>query len=638
MSTIVAVALLTLGQLAVPGGAMPATEQAPAAAPVRPAVAAPPSGSGQDAARRGDRSLDQAARDKRTGFDPTSAQSARLALQGLRPGDQRRPLALLTLGAAGAIAERGTLLAIAAEGPTDDRVAALLAIGELRSGIGDGLALLERFAAAETGQIQSACLVALARSNEPLARAVLSRFASGATDLAEQAKGVMAHAIDPGASSPPLLWRHLYELRWEAARRFGTVDGRPWSIVRIDELAQDKAFLENLVLWCAPDLAGGPRNDLLLELLLRPGRSMACIDTAVRALPDEIERMVDADVWRPANRGEWLRVVDTIVAREDWRRFPSTLLQAAVIREARPLVAGFMHTPGGPFEEALLEAFESKDPRDRANAAYSVGAAGVSDYTTVLRELAQDPEPWVQASALASRVRLGEAAALREAETLFGLPPERRTPRLTSYLFEFLDRAAPDSDVLGLLERLAPTLAESDRLNADAILAFNGRRADREALRLALPAQDPNTNETFRIVRALGFRPSLEDLEALARVFPFDNSSIANLHAARALVLGRHRVVDPLLRSAVWILDLNTALLAAGLVYETRGAPTLRQWAVRPPANAREEDIRRVGFALGTWGGPREVDALRAELGTASGAEEAALQGAVLGVLAARTR
>jgi hypothetical protein len=139
-------------------------------------------------------------------------------------------------------------------------------------------------------------------------------------------------------------------------------------------------------------------------------------------------------------------------------------------------------------------------------------------------------------------------------------------------------------------------------------------------------------------VRALGTRPTLEDLEALARVFPFDSSPIANLSAAQALVMGRHRVVDPLLHAAVWTLDWNVATLAAGLVFETRGAQTLRQWIVRPPAEARDEDIRRVGFALGSWGGPREVDTLRAELGTASGAEVAALQGALLGAFSAMTR
>jgi hypothetical protein len=644
---VAALAVLTSGPFVAHSWALATTGHQTGAAPERPV--GPPSpaqpgipaqrgGPGQAAPARGDRALDLAARDRRTGFDATSAQAARLELQGLRPADPRRPLALLTLGAAKAIAERGTLLSAAAEGPTPDRVAALLGLGELGSGIADGLELLERLATAETGQVQSACLVALARSNEPLARAVLSRFASGEGDLAEQAKEVMAHAIEPGATPPPLLWRHLYDLRWEAARRFGTVDGRPWRLVRIDELAQDKAFLESLVLWCAPNLTGGTADDLLLELVLRPGRSLLCIDAAVRALPDEMERMIDADVWRPANRSEWLRVVDSIVAREDWARFPNTLLQAAVIREARPLVAGFMHSAGGPFEEALLEALASDDPRDRANAAYSIGAAGISDYTTILRGLAEDPEPWVAASALASRVRLGEAAALREVEALFATPPERRTTRLSAFLFEHFDRAAPDADVLGLLERLAPTLAEADRINADAILAFNGRRADRAALRVVLPTIDPTTIEAYRIVRALGFRPSVEDLEALARVFPFDNAPIANLHTARALVEGRHRVVDQLLASAVWTLDWNVATLAAGIVYETRGGATLRQWVVRPPATAREEDIRRVGFALGAWGGPKEVDALRAALGTTRGAEEVALQGAVFGTLGARTR
>ncbi len=618
------------------GGAQEAPQRRPGVVPeVAPATAV---GAGRaDVAPRGG-ALDPVARDRRTGFDTGSAQAARLDLGTFRPGDPRRAVALVTLGAAGAVFERQALMTAAAEGVLEDRVAALLALGELGPGLGDGLGVLERFAVAESGQLQAACLVALARANAPAARAVLARLASGEGVLATLARDVMAHAIDPAASPPPAQWQQLYALRWEGARRYGTVDGRPWRIVRVDELALDNAFLEQLVLLCAPDLSSAAARDLLLELVLSRSRALGRIDAAVQLFPAELEQLVDSGVWRPANRAEWLRLVEEIVRREDWRRFPTTLGQAAVLQDARPLVAGFMQRAGGPFEEALLDAFDSDDARDRANAAYSVGAAGLVDHTATLRELSRDPEPWVAASALAARVRMGESAAVRELEEFFAEAEARRPARMTGYLCEYLERALPDEDVLQVLERISPTLEGADRLNVEALLVLGARTADTRYLRESLASLDPNTPETFRVIRALGHQPKPEDLEALAGAFPFDGSGIANLHAARALVLGRHRSVDPLLAGAVWRLDLELALLAAGTVYETRGAQLLRQWVARPPAFATDEDLRRVGFALGEWGGPREVEALRADLGTASGAEEPALQGALLGMLSARTR
>ena len=51
-----------------------------------------------------------------------------------------------------------------------------------------------------------------------------------------------------------------------------------------------------------------------------------------------------------------------------------------------------------------------------------------------------------------------------------------------------------------------------------------------------------------------------------------------------------------------------------------------------------DEDVRRLGYAIGEWGGMPAVEELRKQLGTTAGAELPALQGAVLGALAARTR
>jgi hypothetical protein len=76
-------------------------------------------------------------------------------------------------------------------------------------------------------------------------------------------------------------------------------------------------------------------------------------------------------------------------------------------------------------------------------------------------------------------------------------------------------------------------------------------------------------------------------------------------------------------------------LLAAGLFAETLGVRALREELERAPPAASSKDLRRVGFALGEWGGMSAVQELARTL--RNNAADPALQGAVLGALASRT-
>lgn len=63
----------------------------------------------------------------------------------------------------------------------------------------------------------------------------------------------------------------------------------------------------------------------------------------------------------------------------------------------------------------------------------------------------------------------------------------------------------------------------------------------------------------------------------------------------------------------------------------------LMQWLERPPLEANEQDLRRVGYILGTLGGIESVDTLTRHLGSAAGVDRPEVQGALLGALGART-
>ena len=110
-----------------------------------------------------------------------------------------------------------------------------------------------------------------------------------------------------------------------------------------------------------------------------------------------------------------------------------------------------------------------------------------------------------------------------------------------------------------------------------------------------------------------------------------------NLELASGLARSGHRSVEPMLQRAVWELPWNISVLAAGVVRSTYGQRTLISWAANPPVDASEEDVRRLGYAIGEWGGMPAVEELRKRLNSTSGGDPA-LEGAILGALASRTR
>jgi hypothetical protein len=140
-----------------------------------------------------------------------------------------------------------------------------------------------------------------------------------------------------------------------------------------------------------------------------------------------------------------------------------------------------------------------------------------------------------------------------------------------------------------------------------------------------------------RLVRALRGQSRPEDLVVLRRLFP----SVSEDRALdRELVLALYDHSDPemmpILRAGLWSSDKDMSLLAGGLMVQAVGVIALIQELRVPPASATSRDLRRVGFAIGEWGGVAALEDLARELRWSSG--EPALQGALLGVLSTRTQ
>jgi hypothetical protein len=102
-----------------------------------------------------------------------------------------------------------------------------------------------------------------------------------------------------------------------------------------------------------------------------------------------------------------------------------------------------------------------------------------------------------------------------------------------------------------------------------------------------------------------------------------------------ALVLIKYRepVALELLTSALWDDSWNRSVLAGGLLVKATSIFDLINDLDAAPRRTNDQDQRRVGFAIGQWGGLAAVE----ELARNRNERHPAVQGAFLGALSTRT-
>ena len=205
-----------------------------------------------------------------------------------------------------------------------------------------------------------------------------------------------------------------------------------------------------------------------------------------------------------------------------------------------------------------------------------------------------------------------------------------------SHVLAMLAAASPDARIQSLLEDalVLKDLKEDERVLCQVALSLQGRLQPRGALREMLKSPGLGVGLQELLVRALGRNPDFEDLAVLRAVFPVEDAYELNVALAEALVVNRDAGALNLLRQALWRGPWNRSVLAAGLLARHGGIQVLHDEIASPPERSTAQDLRRVGFALGEWGGLSEVDVLARR--RRSG--DPALQGAFLGALATRTQ
>lgn len=576
------------------------------------------------------------ARDQRLTFSLGTRSSAIADLTRADATDARKGVALIALGAAHAGGERPRIESWAQEGKNELRQAAILALGELKSG---DVGTLIEFAGKRAEDIAESALLALARFGTPAATQFVRAIADDAAHpLAERARAILSFVDDP-ASAPELACaRTLLELRFAAARAHGLIDGQSWDVLVLDDLVTDQKFLNGVIYRASSTLRKPGIADCFLEVALENGPPER-LRGVVNAIPGELSELIGSGAFKLTDEREWAALLTEIEAR-DLAGFTEPILRRAfLLPELRAQASTLLARGGSAGSVQLLEVgLESTDPAERAACASGLGSTGLEDYLTVLGALEEDESPQVRAAALVAQIRLGSASALGTLRDLFGLDApegEKLKPDASwGSLVDALSEHARDPNLRNVLADVLPYLPNNLRARASAALIESGQVDARPWLREFLREQRPGGAFGARCVEALASgAPGLDDLQLMRELFPVEEDLELDIELACALIDMKDAEILPVLRASLWNEPLNRSLLTGALWVETAGLESLRIEVLHPPVGASPRDLRRVGFALGKWGGMETVDWLAERLNVG----DPALQGAVLAALAART-
>ena len=600
---------------------------APLAAPAPPAPApAPQSGAGLSDA---DEWYELLERDARVSFPSTARSRALIDIENRDLPSAQRALALVALGAAKAPHADGVLEARALEGTDEERRAAVFGLGELGPG---EVYVLQGLVERESEDLARAALIALQRTNSPAARAFIAALAERPEQpLSGFAAELGALGSDPAASEPIADVRDYLQLRWDAARAYGLIDGRSWQSWLREVLDADEEFLDALVFRGAARLHQAGISDHYVDALFDHA-GLQRVRGAVAHMPSEFARLVTSGLWKPANQREWSAAIVEIDLQHAERACRDMLRTIRLVPGLSTYAAVLLVRAGSAEGLPLVELdLLSADPARRALVVRTLGDSGLKRYIATLEPLLADADARVRAETLVALSRLEHDASMLRVQELLRDTAGPEFPALVGALTASVRHPAVQADLVDLLPRLTGDL----RLQTPvaAALAQAGKIGPpRWILRTALEA-GAGGQDAVSMVRALAQGADQAELGFLRDQFPVQDHFELNVELALALVQNRDPSILSLLRSALWKSPRSRSLLAAALIVDIDGIDSLRSELSKPPAASSQADLRRVGFALGQWGGLEEVE----RLARRSRASDPALQGALLGALASRT-
>ena len=564
------------------------------------------------------------ARDYSLTFTPRFGEEAVLFLQRPDTTDAERAAAIVAIGAAGITGEQSALEAFATTGPPIIRQAAVVALGELGGEKSSFLISL-----LDNPKTRKVAMVALLRGGSAKGReVVIEAFRDGGAD--PDLLGLVKFMDEPRdyVKVPPGA-RLMFQLRFEAARNFGLVDGQRWGVHVQQALMANPDFLDYVVFMAAADNSSIPVRDTILERLTTRG-GLPAVSAAARCMPDELRSLILSELWTPKTPDEWAAVLKELERRgEVLADLP--LLEVLAQQPHLTLSAQRVQASLGDVlaQEALRDALADPLPKARTEAARGLGGSGNKLWVDDLGRMSDDPAPAVVSASLVGLVRLGSGKAILELKKLLANPEQtaERTLAITELCIVSKDR-----NVTPFLEAALENSIGTERLLVEVTLRMGGDLSIGQGLRDVLGDELGLSGRTF-LVQALAENSAPEDLALFEDLFPSEHFPEVNLQMAVALARGGAAEGVAILQKALWKGPADRSLLAAAALINRGGIKALTTELDSMPVGVSADALRRVGYAIGIFGGLDELARLRRHRSTA----DPALQGAYLGALASRT-
>ncbi len=577
------------------------------------------------------------ARDQEASFPPTAGGAALDRLQSEALSPSIRAAALITLGETLTSSGRSQCEAWMRKGTTEERCAAVFAWGKMGGFLGGEDPVLVEMLSDSNLRVAEAALFALYVHKPKPALDRLAYLVARPDEPLFQAAEHVLEWHERGTCSRPGPVSHYLNLRWQAARTFGTVYGQLWSAHLVELLGEDLAFLDAVLLPVAGEMIDPRVQDILFELLLRYPNEDGPAVAALIHMPALVDRLVEGGLWIPGTESQRQELLEVAEARGLARFLPNLLSRLALEPDYTLRVSGWLVSRDARYQEVIDENLRSPEPSFRAVAARAAGQASLSEWVIRLRDLSRDPNPTVRLEALIARVRAGDEKAhaplhgyfhANRAEITDGVRDRAMRLMLTAY----------NGRVLDLVETIYRDLLPGfEKTCLAAVLVQGGRPADSQLIRDYLDFGITPAFWHLQMIQALGASRLSTDQRYLEDAFPQQGAFEVNAALARALLSKGSEDVLPLLKIALWQGDWNRSFLAGLLLSSKYGQLRLMQWLERPPEDAAEQDLRRVGFIVGSLGGIEAVETLKRHLRASVGVDRPELQGALLGALTSRT-
>ncbi|MBL8857482.1 MAG: hypothetical protein JNL28_03125 [Planctomycetes bacterium] len=572
------------------------------------------------------------ARDARLSFTGRTSGAARAVLDAPASTVERRAIAMIALGCAGTVVERKTLERAARDGSELERRAAILALGEMSAG---ETAEFEEWVTRGEPQYAECALLAMLRSDRRAERRRVEEIAADSTHpMSAMASDLLVFHLSPSTSKPTRAAVLLLRLRFEAARSHGLVDGENWRLATIRKLAEDREFARDVVLFASSRLRlPAARDHVFAALVASQGR--ARLHAAARLMPAELSDLVDNALWLPKDVKDWRDLLAEIDAAR-LERLTLPVIRAAIeVPEVRYQAVALASLAGDEDLSPLIGLDTTKlSPEERVSVCLAIGARSDPGWLERFALLGEDTDPKVRAAYLIARFRQRQRDAL---EAVHAAVADINSPWHVD-LIEAACAAVHDPAVAVLLEDRFLDAQGDEKTLLATTLCLEGRLVGRARVRDALSTEPPPDGpEAARQVRALRLNATAEDIGVLKSLFPsVEGDRDLDRELVLALLERSEPDVFPILRAALWDMDFDISMLAAGVLANVTGVRALVAELRVPPDEATSGDLRRIGFAIGEWGGIAAIEALARELRWASG--HPALQGALLGALSTRTQ